>query len=264
MVFTEKKLTIDGLEVCYRVAGDPKNEPLVFLHGWGARRSNIRGPGKNPILRAFAKRFYVIAPEHPGFIHSQPPKKVMSFEDSANHQDKLLTKIKIKKFHLVGHSFGGGIATTYASMFPHKLKTLVLIGAVLGGRKKNMHTRLDLAFNQFFSWFVNSAMPLYFKKVFTSAYLGVPFSRSNKNNISDYGIMGDIKMSDTFNVDFSKLKMKVVLVWGEKDTYGRTDISKARAMHAQLKNSSLITVSGGHLLLRHHPEHLIQKITKHI
>ena len=56
--------------------------------------------------------------------------------------DKFARSLGLEKFHLVGHSLGGGIALDYALKSPHKIKKLVLVSSLCLGREIAFWVRL--------------------------------------------------------------------------------------------------------------------------
>jgi pimeloyl-ACP methyl ester carboxylesterase len=63
-----RTVTIQGLQIAYREAGDPGNPKLVLLHGFPASSHQYRN-----LIPALADRFHVIAPDYPGFGNSDMP-----------------------------------------------------------------------------------------------------------------------------------------------------------------------------------------------
>jgi len=63
-----KSITVDGLEIAYREAGDPKNPKIVLLHGFPASSHQYRN-----LIPALADKFHVLAPDYPGFGNSDMP-----------------------------------------------------------------------------------------------------------------------------------------------------------------------------------------------
>ncbi len=120
----------------YGEAGD--GPPLVFLHGWGlTARSYARAL---PAIAASGAR--VIAPALPGFGRSEPLDGDYTFEKLARWVDELLDNLGIEEpAALVGHSFGGAVATSVAWYHPKRARALVLVNSVggsvwkTGGRK---------------------------------------------------------------------------------------------------------------------------------
>ena len=59
---------VAGLNIAYREAGDPSHPKLVLLHGFPASSHQYRD-----LIPALSNRFHVIAPDYPGFGHSDMP-----------------------------------------------------------------------------------------------------------------------------------------------------------------------------------------------
>ncbi len=82
-----------------------KNLPIVFLHGWGARKDSFGRFGVDNVIVELAKYFYVVAPELPGLIRSQPPKTIWDMGDYVHLLHKLFRTLKLGKFILMGQSW---------------------------------------------------------------------------------------------------------------------------------------------------------------
>mgnify|MGYP006269431861 CR=1 FL=1 len=96
--------------------------PLLFLHGGGGFRGDERFLG--PLSRG--RR--VVAPSHPGFGASELPDWMDRPLDIAFVYLDLLDSIGHAEVDVVGCSFGGWIAAELATMAPHRLRTLTLVG----------------------------------------------------------------------------------------------------------------------------------------
>ena len=132
-------LKVNNLKMYYRTVGSKKNPTLLFLHGWGTTLGEGFF-GNDKLIRWFAKKFFVIAPELPGFIRSDTPKKVWGYKEYAQAVHNLVRKLNIKEFFLVGYSFGGAVATVLAKLFPFKVKKLFLINPITSERPKTTNT----------------------------------------------------------------------------------------------------------------------------
>lgn len=121
------RTTLDGRAAFYGEAGD--GPPVVFIHGWGlSARTYARAlPG---LARAGAR---VIAPALPGFGRSDPLTGRYTWEKLANWVDLLLEHAGVEEpAFLIGHSFGGGVATATAWYHPQRARSLVLVNAIGG------------------------------------------------------------------------------------------------------------------------------------
>ena len=163
-----------GLLVYYRTAGDPAKQPVVFLHGWGARtdgRCGIDG-----VIQALVKEgFFVVAPEHPGLNRSDTPQDLWSYGEYADALHTLLKPLRLHQPIIMGQSFGGGIASAYAERYGNNVRSLILIDAVVSGRPVTFAMRMkhrwdNLAHNVLTS----PSLPLSLKKRMVRLYLGVP------------------------------------------------------------------------------------------
>jgi pimeloyl-ACP methyl ester carboxylesterase len=97
--------------------------PLVFFHGSGGIGIWL------PSMGRLAKKFDVIAPEHPGFGESDTPVWLDTIGDLANFYLDFLDRLDLRGVHLVGSSLGGWIAADLAVRNATRLASLTLIGA---------------------------------------------------------------------------------------------------------------------------------------
>ena len=96
--------------------------PIIALHGWLDNCQSFE-PLSNHITNP------IIAVDLPGHGLSShlPPGSWYHFVDYVIRIHEFLELLDIKKFHLIGHSLGGAIATLYASMFKEKIDKLILV-----------------------------------------------------------------------------------------------------------------------------------------
>jgi pimeloyl-ACP methyl ester carboxylesterase len=121
------RTTLDGRTAVYGEAGD--GPPVVFVHGWGlSARSYAKAL---PLIAASGHR--VIAPALPGFGRSDALPGEYTFEKLANWLDDLLDHVGVDEpAALVGHSFGGGVATATAWHHRERARSLTLVNSVGG------------------------------------------------------------------------------------------------------------------------------------
>lgn len=110
---------VRDVQTAYRRAGG--GAPLLYLHGAGLTRRWL------PIHEALACAFDVIAPEHPGFGDTTRPAWYRSIDDMAIHYADFLDEIGVSRVHLVGHSFGGRLAASFAALYPERVDSLALL-----------------------------------------------------------------------------------------------------------------------------------------
>ena len=139
-----KRVSVDGRTVSYASGG--RGLPVLFLHGWGLDHESYR----RALRRLTARGCHVIAPSLPGFGASDElPVLERTLVGYANWVDRFLDAIAPDEPVVVlGHSFGGGIATRFAHDRPTRVRYLVVLNAVgdarsfavgaLGGRAERI------------------------------------------------------------------------------------------------------------------------------
>lgn len=118
-----KFVDIDGMPVHYRINGE--GVPLVLIHGTAASVHTWE-----TWTEELQDDFKVISLDMPAFGLTGPNNDgVYSLDFYAEFLDKFLNKIEVDSFHIAGNSLGGAIAWKYTSMYPQKIRKLVLIDA---------------------------------------------------------------------------------------------------------------------------------------
>lgn len=96
---------------------------ILFVHGFGGRATQWKYQ-----LAEFSSEYRVIAPDLRGHHHSTKPRTRYTVDEFVGDLAHVANVLDVPKpFVLVGHSFGGGLAASYAVRFPDDLERLVLI-----------------------------------------------------------------------------------------------------------------------------------------
>ncbi|RSS51512.1 alpha/beta fold hydrolase [Streptomyces sp. WAC01280] len=116
-------VTIDGLDVFYREAGDPANPTLVLLHGFPSSSHMYRG-----LMAELADAYHLIAPDHIGFGASAAPAVgdfPYSFEKLTEITLGLLDRLGVERFALYIQDYGAPIGLRIASRDPERVTAIV-------------------------------------------------------------------------------------------------------------------------------------------
>jgi pimeloyl-ACP methyl ester carboxylesterase len=100
-----------------------EGKPLVFMHGlfgqeWGGFLDDL----------AIIRKVY--APAHAGSVDLADLETLDGLWDLLVYYDDLFASLRLDRFDLVGHSFGGMMAAEFAAMYPERIGKLVLIDAL--------------------------------------------------------------------------------------------------------------------------------------
>jgi len=122
-------LLVNSQTIYSKAFGDSNNKALIFLHG---------GPGYNSVgfevttaQKLSEIGFYVIIYDRRGEGRSIDKNTNFTFTETFDDLNSIFDRYKLKSATLIGHSFGGVVATLFAEKNPNKIKSIVLLGTPL-------------------------------------------------------------------------------------------------------------------------------------
>lgn len=125
---TYHTVTVDGMSVFYREAG-PKDGPvLLLLHGLPSSSRMFE-----PLFARLAGQFHMIAPDYPGFGHSDapPPKEfAYTFDHIARVMERFTEGLKLNRYTLYMQDYGGPVGFRMALAHPERVEALIVQNAV--------------------------------------------------------------------------------------------------------------------------------------
>jgi pimeloyl-ACP methyl ester carboxylesterase len=115
-----------GVSLDVWTAGDPANPPILFLHGFPESHRTWRHQ-----MAALSGRYYCVAPDQRGYAGSDKPLEVGAYTVPILIADvfALADALKIGRFTLVGHDWGGAIAWAVALRDQHRVERLIQCNA---------------------------------------------------------------------------------------------------------------------------------------
>lgn len=200
-------------------------ETIILLHGWGGSSRSLAA------LQSFlSKDFQAITVDLPGFGDSPEPESVYGITDYAGEIIKLAGILKIKKFYLFGHSFGGQIATKLVLDHPEVVEKLILCDAS-PVRQRRLGVKVKIKIAQFI------------KRIGLSPALKILLRNSDYQKASPKmkQIMTKILQED-LTENLSKIKTTTLILWGKQDK--DTPLWMAKMIHQKIKGSKLKVFDG--------------------
>ena len=124
-MFEQKYADINNIRLHYVTAG--KGKLIMFLHGF----PEFWYEWKNQ-LAEFGQGYLAVAPDMRGYNLSSKPIEVEQYRMKFLVEDirALVEHLGFKKFILVAHDWGGGVAWPFAIRHPEYLEKLIIINAV--------------------------------------------------------------------------------------------------------------------------------------
>jgi pimeloyl-ACP methyl ester carboxylesterase len=118
---------IEGLSIFFREAG-PRDGPVVLLlHGFPSSSRMW-----DSLIPALADRYHVIAPDYPGFGHSDAPDPASfhyTFDHLARVVDALTEHLGVGRYFLVMQDYGGPVGFRLALAHPERVRGMVMENA---------------------------------------------------------------------------------------------------------------------------------------
>jgi len=121
--------TWNGFKIAWFVENEKENNPLIFLHGFGANSNHWR---KN--IKSFAKNGYAVyAIDLLGFGKSDQPgiKEIGKLDNGIwcdqviDFINEIIRPISTKKIVIIGNSLGGLVALTCAATIPEEISGII-------------------------------------------------------------------------------------------------------------------------------------------
>jgi len=215
-----RRIEIDGksFDISYDIINPSAKKDIIFLHGWGSNKEIMK------VFIPYFDNFRQVYIDLPGFGKSSNDY-VLKTQDYAKIVDKFLDSAGIKKDVIIGHSFGGKVATL---LNPDLLVLLSSAGIVM---PKPLSVRLKIKTYKIFKKLGLQGV----RKFFVSAD-----AKGMSENM--YETFKNV-VDEDFSEFFRKFKGKALVFGGDKDTAVPAEAVKKQA---ELLNSKIIMLSGDH------------------
>ncbi|REE27693.1 pimeloyl-ACP methyl ester carboxylesterase [Winogradskyella pacifica] len=118
-----KTLAVNGINIAYREAGNPKNPTIVLLHGFPASSYQYR-----KVLAQLSNEFHLIAPDYPGFGNSDFPDAetfIYTFDNIATTMDSFLEQKEINSYAIMIQDYGAPIGFRLATAHPESITAII-------------------------------------------------------------------------------------------------------------------------------------------
>lgn len=221
-------------KLSYEMCGDGA-QSVLFLHGWGANKELMK--------KAFSAHFggfRHIYLDMPGFGESDIFEPLQT-SDYAKIVQNFIAQLPQKPHIIVGHSFGGKVATL---LEPDVLVLLSSAGILV---KKRLWVRVKIAVFKFF-------------KLLGLGRFYTLFATKDASGMSRvmYETLKNV-VNEDFSAKFSRLGSKTFIFWGETDR--ATPLKSGEKIHELVKNSKFYPLHGDHFFFLLHAKFISEQVT---
>lgn len=123
-----RRIQVDGVSIFYREAGASDAPTLLLLHGLPSSSRMFE-----PLLSRLGDRYHLVAPDYPGFGHSDWPDP-KSFAYTFDHIGEILTHfteaLGLSRYSLYMQDYGGPVGFRMALAHPERIEALIVQNAV--------------------------------------------------------------------------------------------------------------------------------------
>jgi len=247
------EITINGIKTSYQSFGEGK--PFLILHGWGSNSERWAEIAE----KISAKGLRVIVPDLPGFGKSEPLPMPWNTNKYIDWIEKFVKELGLQEYYLLGHSFGGALASKMAVKHVQDVKKLFLVAAAVVRKKtakKSFSAKLAkivklFYFIPYYSFFRKAVYKFIIRK---SDYVYV-------EGIMKQTYLNVVGEDVSFHLPF--IRVPTIIIWGDKDE--STPIQEGYFIEKQIKKSKIIVIPGaGHDLNRKQPEIVVEKVLENI
>lgn len=123
MLIQHRTVSVDGLEIFYREAGDPARPAILLLHGFPSASHMFRD-----LIPELAGEYRVVAPDLPGFGQSAQPGRdafTYTFDHLAKVIDGFTGQVGLTRYALYVFDYGAPVGFRLAMQHPERISAII-------------------------------------------------------------------------------------------------------------------------------------------
>jgi pimeloyl-ACP methyl ester carboxylesterase len=198
---------IDGILTEYQILNPKAKNTILVLHGWGQNASLWA-----PVCSRFNPNFRYIILSLPGFGQTQLLTPRGGVKEYSRFVRSFISKLKLHRPIIFGHSFGGQISAYLAIHHPQSLSAQILLSPAINRRKSFKQKVKILLYSQF--GFLKSILPASIVKLLLSQITSTDYYNSSPLHQQ---VLKSIVNQDLTS-SLPKISLPTYLIWGENDT----------------------------------------------
>lgn len=263
-----RTVTIDGVAIFYREAGDAAHPSLLLLHGFPSSSVMFKN-----LMIALSDRFHLVAPDFPGFGFSAFPgtdRFEYTFANISKYINRLTEEIGLDSYTVYLHDYGCAVGLLLCINHPEKIEGIIVQSGnaheeglgpqwdevrdywqhPIEEKKKKIYAFLSEEGTkmQYFTGFPKKLLPTVSPELWMLDWelLKRPGNIDMQYELNcDYKSHIDLfpKFHDYFNV----FQPPALVMWGKYDIF--FDVEEVHAYKKNLPDAQVQILEGGHMAL---------------
>jgi pimeloyl-ACP methyl ester carboxylesterase len=272
-----RTIQVDGLSIFYREAG-PKNAPvLLLLHGLPSSSRMF-----NPLFARLSDRYRLIAPDYPGFGHSDwpdPAKFAYTFDHIAELMTHFTEALGLSHYHLYMQDYGGPVGFRMILAHPERAQKLIVqdavahntgLGALWATRRAFWADRaahedalranlISLAATRQRHLGDDPNVELYDPDLWTDeyAFLNSPRQAQIQTDLF-YDYRTNVENYPKWQAWMQKTQPRLLVIWGKHDP--SFDISEPESYRQDVPDAEVHVLDAGHFALDTKPDEIAEMV----
>jgi len=263
-----RTITVDGVTIFYREAGSRNNPSLLLLHGFPTSSLMFKN-----LMIALCEKFYLIAPDYPGFGFSDfpnPDKFEYSFKNIAAYINKFTDAINLTSFTIYLHDYGCPVGLRLCVNNPEKIERLIVqngnaymegIGPQWDETRDYWEHPTEEKKRKVSAFLSEEGIKMQYTAGLSDELLArvspeswiIDWERmSRPGNIDMQFILNcsyksNLEMFPVFQQYFQKYQPPALIIWGRYDAF--FDVAEAYCYKRNLPKAEIHILEGGHMAL---------------
>ncbi|WP_295624526.1 alpha/beta hydrolase [uncultured Nitrosomonas sp.] len=256
--------TISKLQLASKSYGN--GDPVLLIHGFGASSYSWRH-----IIEPLAQKYRVITIDLKGFGESPKPRDdAYSVYEQARLVRNFILENDLKNLHIIGHSYGGGVALATSiflfSSYPNLQRSLVLIDSI--AYPQELPEFVKILATPVLGPLVIYAIPnsIQVKSLLKKVYFNdamIPqsavdhYAKNLSKPNAKYATLTSVRQMlpadlQLFSENYASLTLPTLIIWSSDDEI--VPLAIGERLHENLPNSKLVVLSDvGHAVQEEEP-----------
>ena len=261
-----RTVMVDGVSIFYREAGAKGAPTILLLHGLPSSSRMFQ-----PLLTRLADHYHLVAPDYPGFGHSDwpdPKQFAYTFDHIAQLMNDFTQAIGLSHYTLYMQDYGGPVGFRMALAHPERVQGLIVQDAVAHneGLGANWVTRrafwadrpayeealrnnlLSLATTRTRHIGDDPNVELYDPDLWTDeyAFLSAPGQAQIQSDLF-FDYRTNVEAYTTWQAWMRRTQPRLLVIWGKHDL--SFDLGEPERYRADVPNAKVVVLDAGHFAL---------------